>query len=78
MTTLLQVGDSEGAQRCDAKCHTAGEPECDCVCGGRYHGRGSEGATELMQQDLEAGRYGSDLAHLARHLTQEATQAPLF
>lgn len=42
MTTALAVYSSDGCEgRCDAKCHTAQEPECDCVCGGRNHAKGS-------------------------------------
>jgi hypothetical protein len=42
VTTALTVGNSEGiVGRCDAKCHTAHEVDCDCVCGGRLHGCGS-------------------------------------
>lgn len=40
MTTLMQWGNSEGIQgRCDSKCHEAKYPECDCMCGGAFHGR---------------------------------------
>lgn len=34
MTTLIE----DGARRCDARCHWATGDECQCVCGGRYHG----------------------------------------
>lgn len=78
MTTLLIVGNSEGSRRCDAKCHDATEPDCDCVCGGRYHGRGSEGALHRIHADVTEGRFGAELAHLAEQLTPEAAQQPLF
>jgi hypothetical protein len=78
MATLLIVGNSEGSRRCDAKCHDAGESECDCVCGGRYHGRGTAGARELIQRDIAGGRFGAELAHIAQHLTFEALQEDLF
>lgn len=42
--TLLEVGNSEGARRCDAKCYTAEGAECDCICGGTNHGVGLEQA----------------------------------
>lgn len=39
MATIMTWGNSEGIQgRCDAKCHTAEKPECDCMCNGRFHG----------------------------------------
>jgi hypothetical protein len=44
----MRWGNSEGEKgRCDAKCHNATEPHCDCMCGGRYHGAG------LVQGELE-------------------------
>jgi NADH:ubiquinone oxidoreductase subunit D len=39
MTTVMTWSNSGGEQgRCDAKCHTAHNAECDCMCGGRFHG----------------------------------------
>lgn len=78
MTTLLIVGNSEGSRRCDAKCHEATEPDCDCVCGGRYHGRGTQTARELIRADLLAGRFGAGAADLAAQLTPEVLQHALF
>lgn len=43
MATLMQWGNSEGVKgRCDAKCHNAKEPKCECMCGGRFHGKARE------------------------------------
>ncbi len=40
MTTLLAWGNNNEVKgRCDAKCHDAAEPECDCMCQGAFHGR---------------------------------------
>ena len=40
--TLITAGNSSGGRmRCDARCHDAQKPKCECVCGGRYHGKGS-------------------------------------
>lgn len=40
-------GNSEGCVgRCDAKCYSAHEPECDCIWGGRNHGVGLQPAME--------------------------------
>ncbi len=53
MTTLMQWSNSDGIKgRCDAKCHTADEPDCVCMCGGRYHGKGRiPGELEAAVQD---------------------------
>lgn len=40
MTTLLVAG----GQRCTARCYSATEPECTCICRGRNHGVGRERA----------------------------------
>jgi hypothetical protein len=50
----MWAGNSEGVYgRCDAKCHEAKEPDCHCICGGRYHGRGSsEAAIEEFTRDV--------------------------
>lgn len=58
MTTIMAVGDSEGTRRCDARCHTATHPECDCCCGGRYHGKGSSAAA---QEQLTRDWLGDEL-----------------
>ena len=45
MTTLIVVYNSDGCLgRCDARCHNAKHPECNCICGGMNHGKGSEQA----------------------------------
>lgn len=57
MATIISVGDSRSARRCDATCHTAKRPACSCVCGGRYHGIGSSSAA---QQQLTQDWLGED------------------
>jgi len=33
-------GDSDGVkERCDGNCHKAVTSSCNCMCGGRFHGR---------------------------------------
>ena len=79
MTTLIAVYNSEGCVgRCDARCYQAAEPECDCICGGRYHGAGKEQAIdntrELAENWLEQARAsGQDITHaeLAVTVTHE-------
>jgi len=44
--TLITIGNSEGERRCDARCYDAKGPDCDCVCGGRNHGKGLQAAQE--------------------------------
>jgi hypothetical protein len=47
VSTVVAVYDSDGCVgRCDAKCHDAKEPGCDCICGGRNHGVGRGQAIE--------------------------------
>lgn len=58
MTTIMTVGNSEGSRRCDARCHTAAMPKCDCCCGGRYHGKGSSSAA---QEQLTRDWLGDEL-----------------
>lgn len=36
--TVLLVANSKGVRRCNANCHDALGLECDCVCGGLFHG----------------------------------------
>ena len=52
--TLMQWGNSEGWQgRCDAKCHNAKDPDCDCMCGGAFHGAaGRQGGVEAAVREF--------------------------
>jgi len=51
MTTLIASYNSEGCTgRCDAKCYNATSPDCDCICGGRNHGKGQKQAAENNRQ----------------------------
>ena len=54
MTTLIAVYDGDGrcVGRCDAKCYNAEEPECQCVCGGRNHGKGLQQALDNTREWL--------------------------
>lgn len=61
MTTLMQWGNSEGVKgRCDAKCHNAFGPDCNCMCGGRYHGGGRDGT---LQERI--AQYGDEVLEAA-------------
>lgn len=42
--TIMTQGNSDGERRCDATCHKAKKAGCVCICGGRYHGKGSSEA----------------------------------
>ncbi len=47
MTTLMSWGNSDGIKgRCDDKCHNATGLDCDCMCGGRFHGRARDGSLD--------------------------------
>lgn len=55
MTTLISRYNSEGCVgRCDAKCHEAKSPLCDCICGGANHGVGHERAVENVRNYTHA------------------------
>lgn len=55
MSTLISVYNSDGlVGRCDAKCHDATQPNCDCVCGGMNHGAGRKKAMENTRQHAES------------------------
>lgn len=78
--TLISVYNSEGlVGRCDAKCYSASEPDCDCICGGRNHRAGLQQAldntAELVDPD---GQLRAAFA-LARGIDPAAltVQAPL-
>jgi hypothetical protein len=64
VTTIMATSTSDGERRCDSACHDAGEPRCDCICGGRFHGKG-RAARELLEQDLLTGALGPELQQAA-------------
>lgn len=58
MSTVMSWGDNNGTRgRCDDKCHSATKPDCQCMCGGRYHGAnlkpgGLRKAVEDFQEEV--------------------------
>jgi len=53
VTTILAVYDSEGCRgRCDSRCHFALSAECDCICGGRYHGSRHDAQRRMIEELL--------------------------
>ncbi len=46
MTTITYHSSGGDKGRCDAKCHDAKHPICDCICGGINHGVGLKQAIE--------------------------------
>ncbi len=62
MTTIITSRAGSGAaRRCDATCHNAKAKDCSCICGGRYHGKGSsEAAQELLTEDFLGSRWRED------------------
>ena len=82
MTTAILVRTSSGVVgRCDARCHGASEPECDCICGGRLHGVGVDNAIgentrhwfgDEITAELKAfaERNGLDVDDLGAEITQ--------
>lgn len=87
MTTVLAVYNSDGCVgRCDANCHDAKSPACDCICGGKNHGQGLQKAIEnnherfgLTPEDLarfaEAHGHNPDELKVVDRLTTNARQA---
>ncbi len=43
MTLITASNPGKWSRRCDATCHDAQSliRECKCICGGKYHGKGS-------------------------------------
>lgn len=50
MTTVLKFGNSNGMRRCDAQCHDAIQDDCDCICGGRFHGKGVKAVMRMIEE----------------------------
>lgn len=57
MTILSESHSGRATRRCDATCHRAKKPDCACICGGRYHGKGS---SEAAQEQLTKDWLGND------------------
>lgn len=53
VATLITYGNSEGMRRCDARCHDATEPNCDCLCNGANHGVGLQQALRNTREMAE-------------------------
>lgn len=53
--TLISSSVGGSVFRCDSKCHNATGAKCDCVCGGKYHGK-REGSREFKQAMEELGQ----------------------
>lgn len=58
MATIISAYNGYGqVRRCDARCHEAVTPDCDCICGGAFHGVGSRIAMAdrftLSEQEVE-------------------------
>lgn len=74
MTTVIEVGNSEGSRRCDAKCYDAKGSECECICGGANHGAGYLGAIENNRR-----RFGVEIVDPNLPLPRvERADEPLF
>ncbi len=83
MTTLIAVSTSQGLKgRCDAKCYDATCPACECVCGGRNHGKGRERAIEntrvLAQHWVETYIMQKGLTNFTTELYAECQQPTLW
>lgn len=84
MTSLVSIYRLDGLiGRCDARCYNAQQPHCDCVCGGKNHGRGIQvaaqntinEAADWLEQAAPDGLSDRELyAKVARDLRQLARQ----
>lgn len=54
MVTILTVGSSDGRRRCDSRCYDAKGHRCECICGGKNHGKGYEQAVYEQAAALHA------------------------
>lgn len=57
--TVMSQTNSDGTRRCDANCHNARAPRCECICGGANHGVG-------LGQAMENTRVMSGIVELLR------------
>jgi hypothetical protein len=68
--------------RCDAKCYTATEPACDCICGGMNHGAAAQQAINSTRQMAETWveKYASErgLLEYRSELGEAVTLLGLF
>lgn len=80
MAVLMSAGGAAGGpgggeRRCDGTCHNARRPVCVCICGGRYHGKGTSTAFEEHTQDALDGMWGEDLKRVTELYQQAKRQA---
>ena len=68
--TLITVGNSEGSRHCDARCYDAKGPDCECVCGGKNHGKGLQAASKNTR-DMIAEWSEAEGEHVAFAAIQE-------
>ncbi len=74
MALLLQVRGADWHRRCTIHCHTASRPECDCCCGGVFHGAAGAG----RQLAVVARAYLPDLIDLWRRAELRGDARILF
>jgi len=82
MSTLITQKTGSGGQlRCDAKCHDALGPDCDCICGGINHGVGAKQALKnTHERGLEFLAEGKEV-HMSKEIVdsfRKETQTSLF
>jgi hypothetical protein len=73
MVTLIAVYTNNGCLgRCDARCYNAKGPDCDCICGGKNHGRGLERAIENTRDHVADEVKRMEMDGVAVAVNQEA------
>lgn len=54
MATLIIVHQNgKIIGKCDSRCYNATGSHCDCICGGRNHGKGIKQATKNVSDHLD-------------------------
>ncbi len=65
MRALITVRSASGkvVKFCGKNCYNAKKEACDCVCGGRLHGKGQEDAVRLLREEFGEIAREWELAH---------------
>jgi hypothetical protein len=55
-------------RRCDSRCHDAAHPQCECWCGGLFHGKAGEAARQAFAKE-----FGRDVPALPFETDEQPT-----
>ena len=69
MATIMTQTSGGHTRVCNARCHCARSNHCRCICGGKYHSKGSSRlAAEALRKDISQGLLGKETAEIAINL----------